>query len=79
MILKWLIERGYSEREVRKQILRARGFSRDSLLDRENVREKQNKITFNPTYYPVLLTPDVAHKAVFTNVPIIGFKNDRSL
>ena len=27
----------------------------------------------------LLLTPDVAHKAVFTNVPIIGFKNDRSL
>ena len=26
-----------------------------------------------------MLTPDVAHKAVFTNVPIIGFKNDRSL
>ena len=89
---KWLIERGYSEREVRKQILRARGFSRDSLLDRENTREEQNKITFNLTYYPVfqnvkkllaelhlLLTPDVAHKAVFTNVPIIGFKNDRSL
>ena len=43
---KWLIERGYSEREVRKQILRARGFSRDSLLDRENTREEQNKITF---------------------------------
>ena len=89
---KWLIEKGYSEREVRKQILRARGFSRDSLLDRENTREEQNKITFNLTYYPVfqnvkkllaelhlLLTPDVAHKAVFTNVPIIGFKNDRSL
>ena len=27
----------------------------------------------------LFLTPDVAHKAVFTNVPIIGFKNDRSL
>ena len=27
----------------------------------------------------LLLTPDVAHKAVFTNVPLIGFKNDRSL
>ena len=27
----------------------------------------------------VLLTPDVAHKAIFTNVSIIGFKNDRSL
>ena len=44
------------------------------------------------TYYPVFqnvkkvlaelhyfLTPDVAFKAVFTNVPIIGFKNGRSL
>ena len=77
---------------TRKQILRARGFSRDSQLDRENTREEQNKITFNLTSYPVFqnvkkilaelhlsLTPDVAHKAVFTNVPIIGFKNDRSL
>ena len=26
-----------------------------------------------------MLTPDAAHKAVFTNVPIIGFKNERSL
>ena len=26
-----------------------------------------------------MLTPDDAHKAVFTNVPIIDFKNDRSL
>ena len=76
-----LIERGYSEREVRKQIFRARGFSRDSLLDRENTTEKQNKITFILTYYPVfqnvknilaelhlLLTPNVAPKAVFKNI-----------
>ena len=26
-----------------------------------------------------MLTPDVAHKAVFTNVPAIGLENDRSL
>ena len=52
-----------------------RGFSRDSLVDRENTREERNKLTFNLTYYPVfqnvkkilaelhvLLTPDVAHK-----------------
>ena len=26
----------------------------------------------------LLLTPDVAHKAVFTDVPLIGFKNHRS-
>ena len=39
---KWLIERGSKTRlrEVRKQILRARGFSRDSLLGRENTREE---------------------------------------
>ena len=56
------------------------------------IYQEQNKITFNLSYYPVLqnvkkilaeldllLTPDVAHEAVFTNVPIIGFKNGRSL
>ena len=50
---KWLIERGYSEREVRKQFFKARGFSRDSPLDTENTGEEQNKITFSLTYYPV--------------------------
>ena len=68
------------------------GFLRDSLLDRENTRGEQNKINFNLTYYLVfqnvknilaelhlLLTPDVSHKSIFTNVSIIGFKNDRSL
>ena len=62
------------------------------MLDREITKEEENKITFSLTYHPLfqnikkvlaelppLLTPDVAHKAVFTNVPIIGFKNDRSL
>ena len=85
-------KKGYREREVRKQILRARCFTRESLLDRENTREKQNKIAFNLIYYPVFqnvkkilselhlfFTPDVAHKAFFTNVPIISLKNDRSL
>ena len=72
---------------IESKFLSARGFSRDSLLDRENIRQEQNKITFNLTYYPVLqnvkkileelhllLTPDFDHKAVFTNVPIIAFK-----
>ena len=35
---KWLIKRGYSERMVRTQILKARGESRDSLLERGNTR-----------------------------------------
>ena len=91
-IKKLVKESDYSEREVRQQILRARVFSSDSFLGRENTREEQNKISFNQTYYPVLqnvkkflakvhifLTPDDAHQAIFTNIPIIGFKNGRSL
>ena len=89
---KGLIERGYSEREVRKQISRARGFSRDSLLDREYIREEENKITLYLTYYPVaknlkeileelhlLSITGVSCKTVFKNVLVIGFKNERSL
>ena len=50
MILKkWLTEKGYSEREIRKQILRAKAFSRDSMLDKENTMEEQNKVTFTLT------------------------------
>ena len=89
---KCLIERGYSKPEIRIQLLRAWGFLRDSQLDRENSRKEQNKIIFDLTYYPLfqnfknilaelhfLLTPVDAHKVVFTNLTIIGFKNDRSL
>ena len=36
---KWLIEKGYSEHEVRQQILRTGGFSRDSFLV-EKIPEK---------------------------------------
>ena len=59
---KCLVERSYSEREVRKQSLRARGYVKKILAELH-----------------FLLTPDVAHKAVFTNVPTIGLENDRSL
>ena len=49
----WLIEKGYSERELRKKKLGPRGFSKDSMLDRENIREEQNQITFKLTFHPV--------------------------
>ena len=39
--------------KFRQQILRARDFTRDSLLDREYTREEQNKITLIMTYYQV--------------------------
>ena len=75
------MERGYSERLVRKQILKTRGESRDSLLERVNTRTSESKLTFNITYYPafqnvrnilqelqILLVPDKEDKKVFTEV-----------
>ena len=46
-----MIERGYSERMVKTQILKARGESSDSLLKRGNTRTSESKLTFNITYY----------------------------
>ena len=89
---KRLIERGYSEREVQKQILRAIGFQETHCLIEKIPDKNKTKLNFNLTYYPVFqnvkkilaelylfLIPHVVHKAVFTNVLIIDFKNDRSL
>ena len=82
------MEKGYGKQGVSKQISRARTFLRDSLLERENTKEEQNKITFDMNCYPVfqnfkkvlaeldpLLTSDNVHKAVLTKLSIIGFKN----
>ena len=89
---KYLLERGYSEKMVRKEILRARAIPRDALLEKVNNQEKQNKITFNITYHPVfrnvrkileelhvILASDDGHKKVFPDVPMIGFKNNKNL
>ena len=88
---KWLIESGYSEKLVRTQILKTRGESRVSLLDRGNTSE--SKLTFNITYCPAFQNvrrmhivrtsnfapPDKEHKMVFTEVPIVGFRNSKSI
>ena len=71
------MERGYSERMVRTQILKARGESRDSLLERGNTKTSDSKLTFNITYYPafqnvrsileelqILLAPDKEHEKI---------------
>ena len=52
-LAKYLLEKDYSEKMVRKEILRARAIPRDTLLEKVNDQEKQNKITFNITYHPV--------------------------
>ena len=77
---------------VRMQILKARGESRDSLLERGNTKTSDSKLTFNITYYPafqnvrsileelqILLASDKEHKKVFPEVPIVGFRNGKSL
>ena len=77
---------------VRKQVLRAREHSMESLLEKMNSESDQKKLTFNITCYPVfqnvrnilqetqiLLTSDQEHKKVFQNIPVVGFRNGKSL
>ena len=82
----------WKEKKVRKQVLRRRAICRDDLLNREKTLQEKTQVTFNLTYYPVfkdvrkihkelhlLLTPDQVHKRVFAEVPIIRYKNTKSL
>ena len=88
----WLHERRYSERVFRQEILKARKIPRNELLEKEHNHPEENKLTFNKTYYPafqntkkvleelqILLAPDKEHQKVFSNVPIVGFRNGKSL
>ena len=89
---RWLFEKGYTEKMVKKQVLQAREHSRESLLEKVKSESNQKKLTFNITYYPVfqnvrnilqelhiLLTPDQEHKKVFQGIPVVGFRNGKSL
>ena len=86
------MEKGYNGKMIRKQILRVREHSRKDLFEREKAETSEPKLTFNITYYPVfqnirnilqelylLLAPDKEHKKVFSNVPVVGFRNGKSL
>ena len=68
------------------------GYMRKDLLEREKAKTSESRLTFNITYYPVfqnirnilqelhlLLAPDKEHKKVFPDVPVVGFRNGRSL
>ena len=50
---RFLLERGYSSKLVRKEILRARKIPRNELLNKEKSQGNDSKLTFNVTYYPV--------------------------
>ena len=86
------MEREYNGKMIRKQILRAREHSRKDLLEREKTETSEPKLTFNITYYPVFqnirntlqelhlfLVPDKKHKKVLPDVPVVGFRNGKSL
>ena len=89
---KYLLERGYSEKIVHKEILWARAILRDALLQKVNNQEKLNKTTFSITNHPVfrdvrkileelhvVLAFDDGHKKLFPNVLMIGFKINKNL
>ena len=86
------MERGYNGKMIRKQILRAQEHSRKDLLESEKTKTSEPRLTFNITYYLVfqnirnilhelhlLLAPDKEHKKVFPDVPVVGFRNGKSL
>ena len=88
----WLYERGYSKRVVKQEILKARKIPRNELLEKERNHPEESKLTFNITYYPafqntktileelqILLAPDKEYQKVFSNVPVVGFRNGKSL
>ena len=79
-------------RIVRTQILKPTGESRDNLLKQGNTKTSESKLIFNITYYPafqnvrsiledlqILLAPDKKEKKVFPEVPIVKFRNGKSL
>ena len=81
------MERGYNEKMLHKQILRAREHSRNDVLKREKPQMSEQNITFKITYYPafqnvraimeelyILPTPNKEHKKLLTNVPVIRFR-----
>ena len=51
----WLKERGYSDKLVRGQILKARKFSRSDVLSKQKHVGNKNRFVFNVIYHPVFL------------------------
>ena len=78
---------------VRKQILKARAFSRDTLLDKTKEVRNSDRLVLTLTYHPsiknfqnvlneahILLTPNKEHRKVFGDKPpMIGWRKPRSL
>ena len=88
----WLMQRGFSAKKVRQQVLKARGVPRNEALNNTRPKRPAPDLVLNITYHPayrklrsvlenihLLLTPDEEHRKVFGNIPTVGFKRGRSL
>ena len=84
----WLKERGYSEKSVREQILKARKLSRSEVLNKRKSVGNNNRFVFNITYHPArskliwnTLTFNTWQKngKVFERIPIVGLRRAKNL
>ena len=70
--------------------MKAKSQSRQTLLDEEKMSRKDDRVTFNITYYStfksirnilaefhILLPPDEQHRKVFTDILRMGFINGK--
>ena len=88
----WLKGRRYSDKLFRKQILKARKFSRAELLNNQRKKDNEDKLFFNITYHTslaqlkhimtrihLLLKTNHERNKFFRKVPITGFRRAKSL
>ena len=74
----WHKDRGYNEKVVKQQILKAKKFTRKDLFNQDSKAKERNKLVFNNfIYHPaysklkhtlsninLLLTPDAQHRKI---------------
>ena len=88
----WFIKRNYNPVVVRRQILKARAFLRDTLLDTFKEVRKNDRLVLTLTYHPsiknlqnvlnevhILTTPKKEHCKDFGDKPMIGWRKPKSL
>ena len=90
---EWLTKRNYNLTVVRKQVLKARAYSRDTLLDKVKEVRNNDRFVLTLTHHPsiknfqnvlneahILLTLNKEHRKVFENKPpMIGWRKPKSL
>ena len=87
----WLIQRGYSAKLVRKQVIKARRYKRSQLLDKKEKEQEPTKLVLNITYHPtfarlknllnyihLLLTPDKEHQKFFQMFQLLDLRGAKA-